>query len=88
VALLADGRPRSDDRPSHHFLNYAKEGNDYARQRYIDEVNRLFGVMNARLAVRKYLAGEYSIADMACVGWVLAGMRAGQNIDQFPNLKK
>jgi glutathione S-transferase len=73
---------------ANHFLNYAKEGSDYARQRYVDEVNRLFGVMNTRLASRKYLAGEYSIADMACIGWVLAGMRTGQNIDDFPHLKK
>ena len=73
---------------ANHFLNYAKEGSDYARQRYVDEGNRLFGVMNTRLAKRKYLAGEYSIADMACIGWVLAGMRTGQNIDDFPHLKE
>ena len=73
---------------ANHFLNYAKEGSEYARQRYVDEVNRLFGVMNTRLATRKYLAGDYSIADMACLGWVLAGMRTGQNIDDFPHLKK
>jgi glutathione S-transferase len=70
-----------------HFLNYAKEGNDYAVKRYTDEVHRLFGVMNTQLEGRKFLAGGYSIADMACIGWVLAGIRAGTNIDEFPNLK-
>jgi glutathione S-transferase len=70
-----------------HFLNYAKEGNEYAVKRYTDEVHRLFGAMNTRLEGRKFLAGDYSIADMACIGWVLAGIRAGTNIDEFPNLK-
>ena len=69
-----------------HFLNYAKDENAYAVKRYTDEVNRLFGVMNTQLATRKFLAGAYSIADMACLGWVLAGMRQGQDMNQFPHL--
>ncbi|HTK78998.1 MAG TPA: glutathione binding-like protein [Rhizomicrobium sp.] len=72
---------------ANHFLNYAGEGNEYARKRYTDEVNRLFGVMEERLATRKFLAGAYSIADMASLGWVLSGIRTGQNIDDFPKLK-
>jgi GST-like protein len=70
-----------------HFRNYAPEPKDYAVKRYTDEVNRLFGVMNKQLATRKYLAGDYSIADMACWGWVVPWERQGQNIDEFPHLK-
>src|ERR1700739_3868599 len=47
---------------ANHFLNYAKDGNDYARKRYVDEVHRLLGVMNKRLGAHEYLAGHYSIA--------------------------
>ncbi|HEY1638379.1 MAG TPA: glutathione S-transferase N-terminal domain-containing protein [Rhizomicrobium sp.] len=72
---------------ANHFTHYAAENVEYARKRYADEVNRLFGVMNTRLAGRKFLAGEYSIADMTCVGWVLAGVRLGENPDNFPHLK-
>lgn len=72
---------------ANHFVNYAVVRNEYARKRYTDEVNRLFGVMNQRLAGRKFLAGEYSIADMACIGWVLSGLRLGEKIENFPNLK-
>jgi GST-like protein len=71
---------------ANHFMNYAPEPIEYARKRYTDEVNRLFGVMNTRLATRRFLAGEYSIADIACIGWVLAGARF-ESLDQFPNLK-
>jgi GSH-dependent disulfide-bond oxidoreductase len=71
-----------------HFRNYAKEGNDYALERYTNEVHRLVGVMNKRLAARKFLAGSYSIADMACWGWVrgIHGMMPGF-LDEFPNVK-
>jgi len=72
---------------ANHFMHYAVGNVEYARKRYADEVNRLFGVMNTRLAGRKFLAGEYSIADMACVGWVLAGVRLGESPDNFPHLK-
>jgi GSH-dependent disulfide-bond oxidoreductase len=71
---------------ANHFLNYAKEGNDYARKRYADEVNRLLGVMNRQLATRKFLAGAYSIADMACWGWVIAASRI-DDMAQFPHVK-
>ena len=60
---------------ANHFLNYAKEDLTYAKKRYTDEVHRLFGVMNKRLATRKFLAGAYSIADIACWGWVIAAMQ-------------
>jgi GST-like protein len=53
-----------------HFRRYAPEQIPYATARYTDEVNRLFGVMNTRLAQRNFLAGRYSIADIACVSWI------------------
>ncbi len=72
----------------HHFKNYARDTIPYAIARYVDEVNRLYGVMNKRLADRKFLAGKYSIADMACVGWVNGWEKQGQHMDDFPHLKR
>jgi GST-like protein len=71
-----------------HFGHYAPEKIHYAVERYKNEVNRLFGVMNKRLLNRAYLAGEYSIADMACYPWVVPWERQGQNIADFPHLKR
>jgi GST-like protein len=70
---------------ANHFITYAKEDIPYAKKRYADEVHRLFGVMNKRLAARKFLAGAYSIADMACLSWVKSATRY-QKLDEFPNL--
>ena len=72
---------------ANHFINYAKEGNDYARKRYTDEVHRLLGVMNKRLAGNEYLAGDYSIADMACWGWVVGASRMVEMGIEFPHVK-
>lgn len=69
-----------------HFLSYSQEDLTYAKKRYSDEVHRLFGVMDKRLATRKFLAGTYSIADIACWGWVIAAVNF-QPLDEFPNLK-
>lgn len=71
-----------------HFRRYAPEPIPYALARYTDEVNRLYGVMNTRLAGREFLAGRYSIADIACVGWVRLADRQGQDLGQFPHLKR
>ena len=71
-----------------HFGNYAPEKIPYAIDRYRNEVNRLFGVMDKRLADRAYLGGEYSIADMASYPWVVPWERQGQNIADFPHLKR
>jgi len=71
-----------------HFRRYAPEQIAYAIARYTDEVNRLYGVMNTRLARCEFLAGRYSIADMACVGWVRLAERQGQDLAQFPDLKR
>ncbi len=73
---------------AHHFRQYAPETVPYGIERYTNEVNRLYGVMNRRLADRDYLAGDYSIADMACVGWVRPYRNQGQDLDDFPNLKR
>ena len=73
---------------AHHFRQYAPEQVPYAIKRYTDEVNRLYGVMDRRLEARDYLAGEYSVADMASVGWVVSHERQGQDLNDFPNLKK
>ncbi len=73
---------------AHHFRIYAPEKLPYAIDRYTNEVHRLFGVMNLRLKERAFLAGKYSIADMACVGWVSRWERQGQDINEFPHLKR
>jgi len=72
---------------AHHFRGYAAEKIPYAIDRYTNEVNRLYGVMNTRLSDRDYLAGQYSIADIACWGWSRSWKLQGQNIDDFPNFK-
>lgn len=72
---------------AHHFRQYAPEQVPYAIARYTNEVNRLYGVMDKRLADRDFLAGDYSIADMACIGWIRPYERQGQDLNDFPNLK-
>lgn len=73
---------------NHHFNNYAPEKISYAIKRYVNETNRLYGVLNNRLAQRAFLAGEYSIADMACYPWIVPYQTQQQNIDEFPHLKR
>ena len=73
---------------AHHFRHYAPEKIEYAVDRYTNEMNRLYGVMNKRLENREFLAGRYSIADMACIGWIKPFKRQGQNLDDFPHLKR
>jgi GST-like protein len=73
---------------NNHFRNYAVEKIPYAIDRYVKETNRLYGVLNNQLANREFLAGEYSIADMASYPWIVPHERQGQNIDDFPHLKR
>ena len=73
---------------ANHFRSYASEKLEYAIRRYTDEVNRLYGVMETRLANREFLAGSYSIADMASWPWVVPYERMGQDLNEFPNLKR
>ena len=72
---------------NHHFANYAPEKIPYAIDRYVNETNRLYGVLNKRLSDREFVAGDYSIADMASYPWIVP-KNQGQNIDDFPNLKR
>jgi GST-like protein len=73
---------------NHHFNAYAPEKIKYAIDRYVNETNRLYGVLNKRLADREFIAGEYSIADMASYPWTVSHERQGQNLDDFPHLKR
>lgn len=72
---------------AHHFRQYAPEPVPYAIERYTNEVNRLYGVMDRRLSDREFLAGDYSIADIASIGWVVPHERQGQDLAEFPNLQ-
>lgn len=73
---------------NHHFSQYAPEKLPYAINRYVKETSRLYAVLNKRLADREFVAGEYSIADMACYPWTVPHERQGQKLDDFPNLKR
>lgn len=71
-----------------HFVNYVREDVPYARRRYSDEYDRLLAVMDVRLRDRDFLAGAYSIADIASFPWVLPYRRLGNDLDKFPNLRR
>jgi GST-like protein len=74
---------------NHHFGIYAPEKLPYAIKRYVNETNRLYGVLDRRLEGRSFIAGDaYSIADMACYPWIVPWQRQQQNLDDFPNLKR
>ena len=73
---------------NHHFRNYTTEKIPYAINRYVKETERLYGVLDERLADREFVAGAYTIADMACYPWIVLYDRQGQNLDDFPNVKR
>lgn len=73
---------------THHFRIYAPEKVQYAIDRYTNETNRLYGVLDKQLADRQFVAGDYSIADISIVGWAKLWEPQGQNIDDFPNVKR
>jgi GST-like protein len=73
---------------NHHFSQYAPEKIPYAIGRYMKETNRLYGVLNKRLADRQFVADRYSIADMAIYPWVVPYERQGQKLEDFPHLKR
>ena len=73
---------------NHHFRVYAPEKIPYAMDRYLNETHRLYGVLNKRLEGREYVAaGEYTIADMAIIGWAQGWERQGMDLEEFPNVK-
>ena len=73
---------------ANHFRHYAPEKLPYAIDRYVKETNRLYGVLNKRLADHAFLADEYSIADMAAYPWVVPYERQGQKLEDFPHLQR
>ena len=74
---------------NHHFSQYAPQKIPYAIDRYVNETNRLYGVLNKRLADRDFLAGsQYTIADMISYPWIVPYEKQGQNLASFPNLKR
>ena len=73
---------------NHHFTQYAPEKIPYAIERYTKETARLYAVLNKRLADREFVAGDYSIADMASYPWIVPHEKQGQNLDDFPHLKR
>ena len=73
---------------NHHFGQYAPEKIPYAIERYVKETNRLYGVLDRQLAQYEFVAGDYSIADMACYPWIVPHERQGQNLDDFPHVKR
>ena len=73
---------------NHHFRNYSNEKITYAIERYTKETERLYGILDERLADREFVAGDYSIADMACYPWIVPYKNQGQDIEQFPHLKR
>jgi GST-like protein len=73
---------------AHHFRRYAPEQIQYAIDRYTNEAKRIYNVIDKRVGEAPYLAGEYSIADMATYPWLRTHNWQGQNLDDFPNLKR
>jgi GST-like protein len=73
---------------NNHFRTYAPEKLPYAITRYENEAHRLYGVLNERLAGREFVAGEYSVADIALVGWAKIHEAQGMDIGEFPEVKR
>lgn len=73
---------------NHHFAKYAPAKIPYAIDRYRNETGRLYGVMDRQLARTPFLTGEYSIADIACYPWIVPHEDQGQDLDDFPHLKR
>ncbi len=73
---------------NHHFSQYAPEKIPYAIERYVKETERLYGVLDDRLADRPFMAGAYSIADMATYPWIVPHEKQGQDFADFPNVAR
>ena len=71
-----------------HFRNYAIDKLPYAIDRFMNEMNRIYGVMNKQLEDREFLAGRYSIADIACIGWASRAERHGHDLSRFLNVRR
>lgn len=73
---------------NHHFSQYAPEKIEYAINRYVNETGRLYAVLDKRLSDREFIAGDYSIADIATYPWIVPYERQNQNLENFPHLKR
>ncbi|MFQ3679508.1 MAG: glutathione S-transferase N-terminal domain-containing protein [Pseudanabaenaceae cyanobacterium] len=73
---------------NHHFRGAAPEKIPYAIERYTQETARLYRVLNQQLETREYIAGEYSIADMACYPWIVPHDRQAQRLEDFPHIQR
>lgn len=73
---------------NHHFVQYAPKRIQYAVDRYVNETNRLYGVLDHRLADREFIADTYSIADMACYPWIVPHEKQRQSLDDFPHIRR
>lgn len=73
---------------NHHFVHYAPERLPYAVERYVKETSRLYAVLDRQLAGREFIAGAYSIADIACYPWVVPHERQLQKLEDYPNLRR
>ena len=74
---------------NHHFVQYAPEKVPYATERYVKETNRLYGVLERRLAGCEFIAGDaYTIADIAAYPWIVPWKRQQQDLDSLPNLRR
>ncbi|GBE91433.1 glutathione binding-like protein [Nostoc cycadae] len=73
---------------NHHFSTYAPEKIEYAINRYVNETGRLYAVLNKQLTDREFIAGDYSIADIAAYPWIVPYERQGQKLEDFPNIQR
>ena len=73
---------------NHHFVVYTSEQIPYAINRYVNEVSRLYAILDMQLQDREYICGEFSIADMACYPWIVPHKRQKQDLAAFPNLER
>ncbi|MBD1898329.1 glutathione binding-like protein [Coleofasciculus sp. FACHB-129] len=73
---------------NHHFTQYAPEKIPYAINRYVNETGRLYAVLNKRLSDREFIAGDYSIADIAAYPWIVPYEKQNQKIEDFPHLQR
>jgi len=73
---------------AHHFRRFAKEKVPYAIDRYTSEARRLYGVLDRRLGEAEYMAGEYSIADIATFPWCARHEWQGVDLDEFPEVRR
>ncbi len=72
----------------HHFVKYNQGKAPYAEERYLNEAKRLYGVLDKRLGEAEYVAGDYSIADMAIFPWIARFEWQTMDLNTFPNVKR